>query len=289
MAEDRIAPTRANHGRCGHAMRRFLLATMALPLCIVGAFVHPPASSIHKRLPTFALKMSSETTTSVSSSSAAAAAGAAATTTTPAPPGVPNFNGVDVAKTGGQGVSTASEQAVAQNLSLGAPRGRPKGGHFLTKGGIQVTANVEALEFSQDGTQAKSSEAVIERLVQQLDSHKGVLLTSSYEFPGRYARWSLGFVDPPLEVSGKADKCTIRALNSRGRVLLPAIEKAMQELKQQEILSDVAVYEDATSGDGTAPSMAKIDVTVVPPPEVGTFSEEERSRQVGTLYWLQPW
>lgn len=48
-----------------------------------------------------------------------------------------------------------------------------------------------------------------------LDSRRGVLLTSSYEFPGRYARWTLGFADPPIEVSGKGREFTVRALNER--------------------------------------------------------------------------
>ena len=60
---------------------------------------------------------------------------------------VPDFNAGEVAKTGGQGAVTASQKAADQGLSLGAPRGRPTGGHFLTKGGIQITANVEGLEY----------------------------------------------------------------------------------------------------------------------------------------------
>eukprot|EP00429_Kryptoperidinium_foliaceum_P004858 CAMPEP_0176015418 /NCGR_PEP_ID=MMETSP0120_2-20121206/7329_1 /TAXON_ID=160619 /ORGANISM="Kryptoperidinium foliaceum, Strain CCMP 1326" /LENGTH=930 /DNA_ID=CAMNT_0017348391 /DNA_START=189 /DNA_END=2978 /DNA_ORIENTATION=+ len=191
---------------------------------------------------------------------------------------VPDYNAVEVAKTGGQGAVSAAQKAVDQNLSLGAPRGRPTGGHYLTKGGVQVTANVEPLEFSKAVTPG-TSESAIEHLIEKLDSHRGVLLTSSYEFPGRYARWSLGFVDPPLEVSGKADKCTIRALNERGKILLPAIEKAMQDLKDQGILADVSVFQEKTPSNGEPVSPVKIDVTVVPPPEVGTFSEEERSRQ----------
>jgi len=191
---------------------------------------------------------------------------------------VPDFNSVEVAKTGGQGMVTASQQAVDRDLSLGAPRGRPEGGHFMTKGGVQVTANVEALDYTRTGDEAslaneRSSEAVIESLVQKLDSHKGVLLTSSYEFPGRYARWSLGFVDPPLEVSGKADRCTIKALNDRGKVLLPAIQRAMEQMKDEDILSEINVV------SGQDEDMVQIDVKIVPPPPVGTFSEEERSRQ----------
>jgi hypothetical protein len=194
---------------------------------------------------------------------------------------VPNFNAVEVAKTGGQGAVSAGQKAVDQNLSLGAPRGRPTGGHYLTKGGVQVTANVDTLEFSKS-LQPGTSEAAIEHLIEKLDSRRGALFTSSYEFPGRYARWSMGFIDPPLEISGQADKCTIRALNARGKILLPAIETAMQNLKDQEILSHLKVFQEATPANGEPASLVKIEATVVPPPEVGTFSEEERSRQVRT-------
>jgi hypothetical protein len=204
-----------------------------------------------------------------------------------------NFNAVEVAKTGGQGAISVAQQAVDQNLSLGAPRQRPSGGHFLTKGGVQVTANVQPLEFSKS-LQPGTSEAAIENLIVQLDSNRGVLLTSSYEFPGRYARWSLGFVDPPVEISGKADKCSIRALNERGKVLLPAIVKAMESLKDDGTLAEVKLFQESTPANGEPASVVQIDVTVVPPPEVGTFSEEERSRQVrcetttygGIFIWL---
>jgi anthranilate synthase len=193
-------------------------------------------------------------------------------------PTTPNFNSVEVAKTGGRGVKSASQQALDKNLSLGAPPARPKGGHFLTKGGIQVTSHVNPIEFSKSPKEG-TSEMAIEYLVDKLDSHKGVLLKSSYEFPGRYARWSLGFIDPPIEVTGRADKCTIRALNARGKILMPAIEQAMRQLKSDQILQDIQVFKD-TSTNGVAPQTVKVDVTVVPQPEVGTFSEEQRSRQV---------
>jgi len=84
----------------------------------------------------------------------------------------------------------------------------------------------------------------------------------------RYARWSLGFVDPPLEIAGIGQKCTIRALNDRGKVLLSAVEHAMNQLQNDGVLQSLDVGDD------------KIDVTIVPPAEVGTFSEEDRSRQV---------
>jgi hypothetical protein len=196
-----------------------------------------------------------------------------------------DYNSVFVAKTGGRGATTASQQALEKNLSLGAPPARPSGGHYLTKGGLQVTAHVEPLEFSSE-LKAGTSANAIENLVQKLDDHKGVLLTSSYEFPGRYARWSLGFVDPPLEISGRGSKCSIRALNARGKVLMPAIEEAMNSLKSDGILKEVHVTTESDnigSGDAMDGAASRVDVEVVPPSEVGSFSEEERSRQVSTF------
>lgn len=59
------------------------------------------------------------------------------------------------------------------------------------------------------------AEECVEDLVEALDARRGVLLTSSYEFPGRYARWTLGFSDPPLELSGTGRDFRVRALNDR--------------------------------------------------------------------------
>lgn len=196
----------------------------------------------------------------------------------------PDFNAVPVAKEGGMGATTASQQALQQGLSLGAPPVRPKGGHYLTKGGVQVTAQVDRLVFSSEASaqsDASTSVGAIEELVEQLDQQKGVLLTSSYEFPGRYARWSLGFVDPPLEVSGRGSECVVTALNERGKILMPALQNAMNQLKEDGILESVDIYTEESSGSGDSLDAVatRIEVKVVPPAVVGTFSEEDRSRQ----------
>ena len=77
-------------------------------------------------------------------------------------------------------------------------------------------------------------------------------------------------MNPPLEISGSGQKCTIKALNERGNVLLPAVVQSMNTLLTENILEDVKIGE------------SQVDVTVVPPSEVGSFSEEDRSRQVRT-------
>lgn len=196
---------------------------------------------------------------------------------------VHDFNGVPVAKEGGVGAVTASQQALARGLSLGAPPVRPKGGHYLTKGGLQVTAHVDRLVFSNDlNFDAKTSARAIEELVDQLDHQKGVLLMSSYEFPGRYARWSLGFVDPPLEISGRGSECNITALNDRGKILMPTIQDMLTQLKKDGILQSLDIYNNGSSrgtGDGLDSVATRLQAKVVPPSEVGSFSEEDRSRQ----------
>ncbi|KAL3794004.1 hypothetical protein ACHAWO_012408 [Cyclotella atomus] len=196
-----------------------------------------------------------------------------------------NYNAVYVPKSGGIGVKSASEMMAANPRSLGAPPPRrPKGGTFATRGGVVIDATVRPLrythgeicdveedcyvsEFFEGGDKEWGSDGAIERLIDLLDERRGAVLTSGYEFPGRYARWSLGFVDPPLEISGKGDTCTITALNSRGQVLLKPIMDAMKKLNSDGLLSSVKIEGDV------------INIKVAPPAEVGTFSEEERSKQ----------
>ena len=42
-----------------------------------------------------------------------------------------------------------------------------------------------------------------DRSTDALDHRRGVLLSSNYDYPGRYTRWDLGFTAPPLELSAR--------------------------------------------------------------------------------------
>ena len=90
----------------------------------------------------------------------------------------------------------------------------------------------------------------------------------------RYARWSLGFVDPPLEIAGTGNRCKISALNVRGQVLLEPVLDTMNKLLESGTLSNVSQEGDV------------IDIEVAPPADVGTFSEEQRSRQVSNFLFI---
>jgi anthranilate synthase len=88
---------------------------------------------------------------------------------------------------------------------------------YETKGGITVRRSVERIPVP----------GAVEPLLDALDSRRGVLLASSYEYPGRYTRWDMGFVDPPLELSSRGRDFAVRALNERGAVLLGSVERAV--------------------------------------------------------------
>lgn len=84
---------------------------------------------------------------------------------------------------------------------------------YTTRGGIAVSRSAEEIDGHD----------LVERLIDELDSRRGVLLSSSYDYPGRYTRWDLGFTNPPVELIARGRKLDVRALNPRGEPLVAAI------------------------------------------------------------------
>lgn len=64
--------------------------------------------------------------------------------------------------------------------------------------------------------------------IDRLDAELGAVLSSSYEYPGRYTRWDMALVNPPLVLEAKDRHVEIRALNDRGGLLLPAIADVLK-------------------------------------------------------------
>jgi anthranilate synthase len=123
---------------------------------------------------------------------------------------------------------------------------------YVTAGGIRVERRKQAIE-------ARSS---IEGLIDALDSRRGVLLSSNYDYPGRYTRWDLGLCDPLLELTSRDRTIELRALNERGELLLPSIQRCLGALPETEQVH--------ASARGLR--------AVIRSPE-RRFTEEERSRQ----------
>ena len=104
--------------------------------------------------------------------------------------------------------------------------------------GVQVRRLTSQLDYA----------SAIDQLADSLDESPGVLLASSFEFPGRYTRWDIGFVNPPLKITGKNKSLEIAALNVRGEILLPEVHRALQncaaiasmDAQQQSILVTVS-------------------------------------------------
>lgn len=84
--------------------------------------------------------------------------------------------------------------------------------------GLQVRRSATTLDYA----------SAMQKLGSALDQNQGVLLASSFEYPGRYTRWDIGFINPPLKFTGRGRSLAIHALNIRGEILLPEIHHALQ-------------------------------------------------------------
>jgi anthranilate synthase len=89
---------------------------------------------------------------------------------------------------------------------------------FTTRGGIEVR---RFAEHAGDGAHA------IAACREALDTRRGAVFSSNYEYPGRYTRWDVGFLDPPLSLTARGREIEIAALNERGAALLPGIAEAI--------------------------------------------------------------
>lgn len=72
----------------------------------------------------------------------------------------------------------------------------------------------------QQTIEIKDYKVGINDLLPKLDECLGVLLVSNFEYPGRYDRFDIGFINPPLQIVTKANNFYINALNKRGEILL---------------------------------------------------------------------
>ncbi|MFC9929213.1 anthranilate synthase component I [Streptomyces sp. NPDC127190] len=95
------------------------------------------------------------------------------------------------------------------------------------------------------------------RLENTLDQRRGML---------RYCGDDLviGYADPPVEVSVRGDRVAVRALNSRGRVLLPALRAALEP-----VLTEWSADADEVVGRAPGPG--------------GVFAEEDRTAHAGVF------
>ncbi|CAI2933513.1 anthranilate synthase [Aminobacter niigataensis] len=122
---------------------------------------------------------------------------------------------------------------------------------YVTGGGVSITRQRHETAYA----------GAIETYLDGLNSRRGAVFSSNYEYPGRYTRWDTAIIDPPIVISARGRAMKIEALNARGEVLLPVIHAALAPL------------EELTIGETTKRLIA---LQVATPGRV--FTEEERSR-----------
>jgi anthranilate synthase len=142
---------------------------------------------------------------------------------------------------------------------------------YLTGGGVRVHR-----------TESPFDPADLDQVTQQVEQCRGGVFSSGMEYPGRYSRWHMAYVDPPIELVARGRRLTATALNRRGQVLLPVLEAAMTAAGTgQPGTGQPGTSQPGTSQPGT--SQHHLDpawqVEVVIPEGDGDFAEEDRSRR----------
>ncbi len=89
---------------------------------------------------------------------------------------------------------------------------------FETQGGIRV----ERESFPADYATA------IDHTLDRVNSERGAVLSSNYEYPGRYTRWDTAIVNPPLGIEAQGRSVSIIAYNKRGEIFLAPMLAAME-------------------------------------------------------------
>ncbi len=109
----------------------------------------------------------------------------------------------------------------AAQVNHGGPAGRPGAAgaaarHTVTAGGVRVTRTAEPF-----------GEQILDAICRQVEGLRGGVLSSGMEYPGRYSRWHMAYVNPCAEIVARGRRISVRALNPRGEVLLPVLAEAL--------------------------------------------------------------
>ena len=127
----------------------------------------------------------------------------------------------------------------------------------VTAGGVRVTRTAEPF-----------GEQALDTICTQVERVRGGVLSSGMEYPGRYSRWHLAYVNPCAELVAHGRRVAVRALNARGEVLLPVLGAAL-----------LRVGEPVPAAGPAAGGRVLAEVEVVVPEPAGVLAEEDRSRR----------
>jgi anthranilate synthase len=126
----------------------------------------------------------------------------------------------------------------------------------VTAGGVRVTRTAEPFD-----------EHVLDTVCRQVEGLRGGVLSSGMEYPGRYSRWHVAYVNPCAELVARGRRISARALNARGEVLVPVLGAALLRVGERV----------PGAGPATAAPAAEVEVRI--PEPTGVQAEEDRSRR----------
>src|SRR5581483_4588809 len=95
----------------------------------------------------------------------------------------------------------------------------------------QTPHGIEVTRTGSRGNYAKGRQ----HLLRDLDRHRGIYLSSGYEYPGRYSRWDIASTCPPLEIVSYDRDVQFRPLNGRGEKLLEILRPVLAEHPPWEV------------------------------------------------------
>ena len=122
---------------------------------------------------------------------------------------------------------------------------------FVTEGGVTITRTRRKVAY----------EGAIDPYIDALDTRRGAVFSSNYEYPGRYTRWDSATIDPPLSLSSKGRDLWFEAHGKRGEALLAIMLPILRSAKEFEIIREAKGRFDIKIAVGE-----------------GVVQEEERSR-----------
>ena len=126
----------------------------------------------------------------------------------------------------------------------------PAQSEYRAARGLEVTRSVEHF----------TGGAALDRLIEQLDTRRGVVLSSGTTVPGRYESFDLGFADPPLRLESTGADFFIEALNARGKVLVAFLgddpERAVRRHHRKERDASCWAYRARRRAGGRGPAHA---------------------------------
>jgi anthranilate synthase len=130
---------------------------------------------------------------------------------------------------------------------------------FKTKGRLDIQATILPLEIDH----------ALSKVSSRIDTRKGAILSSGFDYPGRHSRWDIGFIDPALELISSGRNFCLNALNQKGAVLLKILKPKLVANKH---LTEIILSEKVSTS-----SVSELHGEIVESSEF--FTEEQRSRQ----------